>query len=66
MNDFGEFGNFMESFLNNNNSIIEKLEKIKEELNKKLEKNYKEEKRDGIDEGISMIDDLIFHIKVRI
>lgn len=48
------------------NEIISELEKIKEELNKNLEKDYNEEISDGIDEGISMIDDLIFHIKVRI
>ena len=45
-----------------NDLIIKKLEKIKKELNDKLN----DENEDGINEGISMIDDLIFHIKVRI
>jgi len=59
MNSFHEWS---KDFLNTNDLIIEKLEKIKKELNDKLN----DENEDGINEGVSMIDDLIFHIKVRI
>lgn len=43
-------------------NTIKKLELIKEELEKVL--NY--ENTDVIDEGTSLVDDLIFHIHVRI
>jgi len=43
-------------------NTIKKLELIKEELEKVLNP----ENTDAIDEGISLIDDLIFHINVRI
>tara|TARA_Y100000389_G_C17323650_1_gene444358 strand:+ start:378 stop:515 length:138 start_codon:yes stop_codon:yes gene_type:complete len=43
-------------------NIIKKLESIREELEKVL--NY--ENTDAIDEGTSLVDDLIFHINVRI
>lgn len=42
--------------------IIKKLEEVIKDLNN----NSNQENRDGIDEGISMVDDLIFHIKVRV